>query len=123
MRKATGLLFAIPLLLIAGAPAVVAAPSTPSPSPVASPSPSQIPTNAFLTFDVAAGPLGTTITVTGSQFLAGEHMTLYWDPPSNKVGATVTSDANGAFTTTVKPYPGDSQGLHKLCASVAPVPC
>jgi len=76
-----------------------------------------------LTLDSAAGPQTTTITVTGSQFFPNESLTLEWDPPSTKVAGSVTTDGGGAFTTTVRPYPGDSLGLHKLCATVAPVPC
>ena len=122
--KAAGLLLALPVWLVIAAPSVAAAASptpNPTPSPVDSPSP--IPKNAFLTLDTAAGAGTTSIGVTGSQFLPNERVTLYWDPPSNKVGASVTADANGAFTAAVKPYPGDSLGVHHLCASVPPTPC
>ncbi|TAN32559.1 hypothetical protein EPN29_07985 [bacterium] len=50
-------------------------------------------------------------------------MTLYWDPPSNKVAGGANADGSGNFTTRVKPFPGDSPGVHHLCASVAPNPC
>jgi hypothetical protein len=50
-------------------------------------------------------------------------MTLYWDPPSNKVAGGANADGSGNFTTHVKPFSGDSPGLHHLCASVPPNPC
>jgi hypothetical protein len=82
----------------------------------ASPTPTPQP-NANIVLDTAAGGANTKITVNGTQFLAHEDVTLYWDSP-NKVAAKVTTDRNGAFTTTVTPYPGDRVELHNLCASV-----
>jgi len=88
----------------------------------ASPTPTPQP-NANIVLDTAAGGANTKITVNGTQFLAHEDVTLYWDSP-NKVAAKVTTDRNGAFTTTVTPYPGDRVELHNLCASVGPpTPC
>jgi hypothetical protein len=88
------------------------------PSPTPTPQP-----NANIVLDTAAGGPNTKITVNGTMFLAHEDVTLYWDSP-NKVAAKVTSDRNGAFTTTVTPYPGDRVELHNLCASVGPpTPC
>src|SRR5579859_1640455 len=75
---------------------------TPPASPTPSPSPSPIPANAFLTLDVATGPLSTDITVNGGAFLANEHMTLYWDPPSTKVAGGANADGSGNFSTHVK---------------------
>src|SRR5579864_8164311 len=123
-------LFPVGLLLMAAGPSPTSQgsptpsaspPPTPPPSP--SPSPSPIPANAFLTLDVATGPLTTTITVNGGAFLANEHMTVYWDPPSNKVAGGANADGSGNFTTTVKPFATDPPGVHRLCASVAPFPC
>lgn len=93
-----------------------------SPTPSPSPSPSPVPVNAFLSLDVAAGPPDTQITVSGSAFLANESTSLFWDV-SNHVAGASNADANGNFTTKVKPFAGDSPGVHKLCASVAPNPC
>jgi hypothetical protein len=105
--------------------AVHGASPSPSPLPTASPTPVPTPTpkNAFLSLDSAAGPSTTAITVNGSQFLPNEKMTLYWDPPSNKVAAGATADANGNFSVQVKPFAGDALGLHHLCANVPPLPC
>lgn len=94
------------------------APCTPPPSP----SPSPIPVNAFISLDVSLGPPDTVITVNGSAFLANESTSLYWDVPTHVAGAS-NADANGNFTTKVKPFAGDAPGIHKLCASVPPNPC
>src|SRR3984893_1910587 len=89
-----------------------------APSPTPTPQP-----NANIVLDTAAGGPNTKITVNGTMFLAHEDVTLYWDSP-NKVAAKVTTDRNGAFTTTVTPYPGDRVELHNLCAGVGPpTPC
>ncbi|HEV2029478.1 MAG TPA: hypothetical protein VGS16_13260 [Candidatus Dormibacteraeota bacterium] len=78
--------------------------------------------NAFISLDVAAGDPNTLITVNGSAFLPNESTSLYWDQPAKVSGAS-NADANGNFTTKVKPYPGDPPGVHRLCASVPPSPC
>jgi hypothetical protein len=62
------------------------------------------------------------ITVSGSLFRPNEAISLYWDQ-TNRVSGAGNADANGNFTTKVKPFPGDPPGIHKLCASVAPNPC
>jgi hypothetical protein len=49
-------------------------------------------------------------------------MTLFWDDPSHVAGSA-TTDVGGNFTQTVKPFPGDTPGLHHLCVSVQPNPC
>jgi hypothetical protein len=115
-------------------PSPVASPSptpppTPTPTPVASPtpSPSPVPTptplNAFLTLDLSAGGPNTQINVSGNSFLPGEQMSLFWDTPGKVIGAA-TADGNGNFSNVkVKPFAGDASGLHKICASVQPVPC
>jgi large repetitive protein len=96
---------------------------TPSPSPSASPVPTPTPVNAFLTLDLSAGGPNTQINVSGNSFLPGEQMSLFWDTPSKVIGAA-TADGNGNFSNVkVKPFAGDASGLHKICASVQPVPC
>jgi hypothetical protein len=95
------------------------APCTPPPP---SPNPTPTPVNAFISLDVTAGPPDTAITVNGSAFLANESTSLYWDVPTKVAGAS-NADANGNFTTKVKPFAGDAPGVHKLCASVQPNPC
>lgn len=87
------------------------------------PTPTPTPTLAFLSLDVTSGDANTVITVTGGQFLPNEQMNLYWDN-ANHVGGFAQADAGGSFSNVkVKPYPGDSPGVHKLCASVQPNPC
>ena len=95
------------------------APCSPSPNP---PSPTPTPVNAFLTLDVTAGDVNTSITVTGGAFLGGERVSLYWDDQS-KVAGSATADSSGSFTAHVKPFAADAPGVHKLCASVPPSPC
>jgi hypothetical protein len=91
----------------------------PTPTP---PPPTPTPVNAFLSLDVTAGDANTQITVNGSAFLPNESTSLYWDQPSKVAGAS-NADANGNFTTKVKPLAGDTPGVHHLCASVQPNPC
>ncbi|HET7419587.1 MAG TPA: hypothetical protein VFL27_04330 [Candidatus Dormibacteraeota bacterium] len=89
----------------------------------ASAPPCPTPVNAFLSLDVTAGDVNTVITVTGGQFLPNEQTGLYWDSPDHVAG-TATADQNGSFSNVkVKPYQGESPGLHRLCASVDPHPC
>jgi hypothetical protein len=99
------------------------APCTPPPpTPSPTPTPSPIPVNAFISIDVTSGPPNTIITVNGSAFLPNESTSLYWDVTNHVAGAS-NADANGNFTTKVMPFAGDTPGVHKLCASVAPNPC
>jgi len=93
-------------------------PPPPSPTPVPTPT----PVNAFISLDVTSGPPDTQITVSGSAFLANQSTSLYWDVPTHVAGAS-NADANGNFTTKVRPFSGDAPGVHKLCASVLPNPC
>ena len=125
------------LIVAADNPSPVATPSaasTPTASPAPSPSPSPLPpspspiptptpVNAYLTLDVSAGGANTAVSVSGNSFLPGEQMSLFWDAP-NKVIGSATADGNGNFSgVKVKPFAGDPPGLHKICASVPPVPC
>jgi hypothetical protein len=87
-----------------------------------SPCPTPIPVNAFISLDVTAGDPTTVINVTGGQFLPNEQMSLYWDT-TNHVAGSATADSNGNFNVRIKPFAGDSPGVHKLCASVPPNPC
>lgn len=86
------------------------------------PSPTPTPMGANIVLDTAAGGPNTRITATGSAFLPGESMNLIWDAMSH-VAATVTADGGGNFTKVVTPFPGDVPGIHRLCASVQPIPC
>jgi hypothetical protein len=111
--------FASASLLFAVSPAVRAACGTAS-SPCPTPTPT--PVNAFLSLDVTQGGPSTVINVTGGQFLPNETMTLYWDTPGHVAGSA-TADGGGSFNTRVKPFAGDKDGVHRLCASVPPNPC
>jgi hypothetical protein len=95
---------------------------SPTPTPQSTPSPTPTPIGANIVLDFAAGGPNTRITVNGSGFLAFEPMTLFWDDPSHVAGSA-TTDVGGNFTQSVKPFPGDTPGLHKLCVSVQPYPC
>ena len=96
---------------------------TPAASPSASPSPIPTPVHAFLSLDISAGGPNTVITITGGQFNPNEQMAIYWDSP-NKVIGNATSDGNGNVSNVkVKPFAGDTPGLHQICASVLPNPC
>ncbi|HSS76390.1 MAG TPA: hypothetical protein VLV54_06555, partial [Thermoanaerobaculia bacterium] len=88
----------------------------------ATPCPTPTPVNAFLSLDVTAGGANTVINVTGGQFLPNQQLSLYWDSTSKPAGSA-TADSGGSFNTRIKPFSGDSPGLHKLCASVQPNPC
>jgi hypothetical protein len=95
----------------------------PASSVCVTPSPSPIPSGAYLTLDISAGGSNTPINVSGNSFLPGEAMSLFWDTPSKVIGAA-NADGNGNFANVkVKPFAGDPAGLHKICASVQPVPC
>ena len=115
-----------PSTTTATTPTPPAATPSPPPPPTPIPSPTPVPTptpvNAFITLDVTSGGPNTAITVNGGQFLPNQPMTLYWDQ-TNKVAGSATADANGSFSTRVKPFDGDAPGVHKLCASVQPNPC
>src|SRR6266850_514188 len=93
-------------------------PPPPSPTPVPTPT----PVNAFLSLDVTSGDVNTAITVNGSAFNPNQSTSLYWDQP-NKIAGASNADANGNFTTRVKPFATDAPGVHRLCASVLPNPC
>lgn len=107
------------LLLFSNAPAVHAQCGTASSSPC----PTPIPVNAFLSIDPTTGDPNTVINVSGGQFLPNESMSLYWDQQDHVAGSA-KADANGNVNTVrVKPFGGDSPGVHHLCASVPPNPC
>jgi hypothetical protein len=81
-----------------------------------------IPPGAAIGLQPTAGGANTSITASGQLFLPNESITLYWDDASH-VAAAVVTDANGAFTMVVTPFPGDKPAVHELCASVPPKPC
>ncbi|HEX9098996.1 MAG TPA: hypothetical protein VF956_05870 [Candidatus Dormibacteraeota bacterium] len=111
------------LLLAAASPTPTPTPSPPaSPSPAPTPVPTPTPLGANIVLDTAAGGPNTRITVTGSSFLPGETMTIYWDSESRVIG-NAQADSSGGFAIPVVPWAGDSPGVHRICASVPPRPC
>jgi hypothetical protein len=81
------------------------------------------PVAAYLTLDITAGAPNTQITVSGSSFLPGEPMSIYWDTQGKVIGSA-TANGSGSFSgVKVKPFAGDPPGLHHICASVNPYPC
>ena len=107
------------LFLFSLAPAVHAECGTASSGPCPTPT----PVNAFLSIDPTTGDPNTVINVSGGQFLPNESMSLYWDQQDHVAGSA-KADANGNVNTVrVKPFAGDSPGVHHLCASVPPNPC
>lgn len=90
--------------------------------PASGPCPTPTPIGANIVLDVAAGGPSTVITAIGTYFLPNESMSLYWDTPSH-VASSVVTDGAGSFSKALNPFPGDSPGVHRLCASVEPHPC
>jgi fibronectin type III domain protein len=81
-----------------------------------------LPSDASIGLQPTAGVITINITVTGSNFLKNESLSLYWDLATH-VAATLVTDDNGAFTKVLKPRAADKPGAHKLCANVQPKPC
>jgi hypothetical protein len=102
-------------------------PSLPPASPSASPpvsrgSPPPV-LNPTLTLSPPVGPPGTIVAVRGSDFPANVSVQVGWSqgivgtaPPA------LTTDAHGAFTTTVLVYPHDELGARVLTAVSVPPP-
>lgn len=61
------------------------------------------------------GPVGQTITVTGTRFLANETVQVYWDVTGTTPLATPTADGTGSFVSTLS-LPAGIFGLHALIA-------
>ncbi len=98
-------------------PTSIPTPSTPIPTPV----PTPVPAHGIVDLSAAAGPAGSQLTVTGSQFEPGEPIVLFLDTPDHQLGATV-ADQQGDFTQSVT-IPGDAvQGSHIICVQQQPQP-
>lgn len=108
-------------LVVVAAASPTPPPTTPTPAPTP-PTPTPTPVNAFIGLQPAGGGPATQITVTGSHFLPGEGITLFWDDQSRVAGATV-ADGSGNFTKVVVPFSGDKPGGHRLCVTQPPGPC
>ncbi|HEX7476053.1 MAG TPA: IPT/TIG domain-containing protein [Dehalococcoidales bacterium] len=65
------------------------------------------------TSDISSGVVGTTITITGDGFNASSSVNIKYD---NTTIATVTSDFNGSFSSTIK-IPASKAGAHALIAT------
>jgi large repetitive protein len=70
-------------------------------------------TPVLMSLTPASGAVGTTVTVTGSGFYAGEAVKLLWD--SSIVLANVKTTATGSFSTTIT-VPGATAGAHVIAA-------
>ena len=86
-----------------------AAAATPARTPTPTPSVGQ------LSLDPALGPPGGKITVSGSSFLAGEQVNLYWDS-ADKVVGSATADGQGSFKVDIAAQGGDPGSGHAVCA-------
>jgi len=70
-------------------------------------------TPVLMSLTPASGAVGTTVTVTGSGFYAGEAVKLLWD--SSIVLANVKTTATGSFSTTIT-IPSATAGAHVIAA-------
>ena len=130
-RTRLSFLFAVVLVAIAvallPATAFAAKPkprATPTPRPATSTSPrgstsfTQPTVSSQLSLNPYSGPPGAVVTAIGKSFYYHQKLTLYWDTKDRVVG-TVTADANGSFTTQIRP-PTDFVGNHSICLREAP---
>jgi Tol biopolymer transport system component len=72
------------------------------------------PEAARLTLDPGVAPPGQVTDVTGSGFLAGQHVTLSWDPGLGQV--SVVANASGRLTAVMVIFPDDFTGPRVLQA-------
>ncbi len=74
---------------------------------------------SVITINPNNGPAGTTVTVTGSGFLANGSINITYDGASVTISpSSVTADSKGSFTTSFKAPSGPS-GVHTIIASDA----
>jgi hypothetical protein len=73
--------------------------------------------SAVITISPDTGPAGTTITITGTGFLANASINITYDGAS-VIPSSVTVDSKGSFTTSFKAPSGPS-GVHTIIASDA----
>jgi hypothetical protein len=62
-----------------------------------------------------SGAAGTSVAVTGQNFLPNERVGVYWDSTGSTALTTATADANGRFSTTVRAA-GGVNGRHLIAA-------
>ncbi|MDQ4098896.1 MAG: discoidin domain-containing protein, partial [Chloroflexota bacterium] len=71
--------------------------------------------SATVTLSPTSGVVGTSVTVTGAGFTAGERVDLYWDATSGTPLASPSASSSGAITATVR-IPAAKGGQHTLNA-------
>jgi subtilisin len=71
---------------------------------------------AAISVNPTSGKSGSTVTITGSGFGAGETVTIYWDKVSGKGLASVRANSNGEFSVTVKVPTRQTLGDHLFIA-------
>ncbi|MGH2531828.1 MAG: M23 family metallopeptidase [Thermomicrobiales bacterium] len=64
-----------------------------------------------VSIDPLSGPVGTTIAITGTDFLPGETVRLHWDSTFSAEITAVTADGNGAFSGSIQ-VPEDTASRH-----------
>src|SRR5579859_3589153 len=95
---------------------------TPSPTP-ALPSPTPTPVDAAVDVSPAIASLPGTVTVTGSQFLPNQRITLLWDNSANKPVGIGTADGQGKFSIDTKLPADATPGSHQICVAEVPGKC
>jgi hypothetical protein len=70
---------------------------------------------ATLTANRSTANVGSTITMTGTNYAANEQVKVYWISISATPLATVTASASGSFTTSIK-VPAATYGTHNIIA-------
>ncbi len=70
---------------------------------------------AWLSVSPTSGSVGSTITLSGHGFAAGEAVKVRWTSTQGTTLATVTSDSNGGFTVSFA-VPSTTAGAHKVYA-------
>src|SRR2546429_4324243 len=110
--------------------ATVAASPTPTPTHTPTPTPNPTATPIVVTappphgnvnLGAAAGPVGSTVTVTGDHFLPGEAIAIYLDTTDRTLGGSV-ADGSGNFPQDVTIQDGTATGTHQICVQQQPQP-
>ncbi len=73
---------------------------------------------ATIALSTYSGPPGTAVTVTGSGFANGDHVTVYFD--GTPITSLVASPPNGSFSVTISVPNSASYGLHTISVGAIP---